>query len=640
MRGGAVEMSARRYAILAGLAFFVLFVAGNLIANSWFRAARLDLTANHLYSISPGTREVLSPRELSEPITLTFFYSRDAAAASPDLQAYAARVREMLQSYQAASRGRIRLIEVNPKPFTDEEDEAAQAGLQPVTLREGDDPIYFGLSGANAIDDKRAISYFDVTREPFLEYEVTRLVYELEHPDPPKAALITSLPLDPAMAQVSAQFGQRPSAFASELGRFMHVEKLAPDFAAIPADATELIIIHPGPLTPAQTFAIDQFIMQRGRAFIALDPASMAAAQSGADPSNPFAPQGAAPTSSSLPALLTAWGLAMTPEVVLDGDAALPVQTQTPDGRQVQAPQPLFFRVDPDRLAKDDLITAPLTRGLNFGMAGALTWSERQGLTITPLARTTAATMRIPAEAALMRPSPFDLMQSWAPASRIETVALRLSGVLPSAFPNGSPEGVTLPEGAQALRQSRQAAEIVLVSDADFLEDDFYVDPQRGATFADNGSFAINAIDVLGGSQALVSLRARAPALRRMVLVDRLAADAQRRIESRQQELQADLQETEQRLQQLRARGQGSGYFSGELGAELSPEERTEVDRFTQRVTDVRRQLRGVARDLRGDIDRLKAVVVFVNMWLAPLLVAGAGLYLFWRRQRRARRPS
>jgi ABC-2 type transport system permease protein len=28
---------------------------------------------------------------------------------------------------------------------------------------------------------------------------------------------------------------------------------------------------------------------------------------------------------------------------------------------------------------------------------------------------------------------------------------------------------------------------------------------------------------------------------------------------------------------------------------------------------------------------------VFINVWLMPLLVAGAGLFFFWRRQRRAR---
>ena len=37
-------MSARRFALLASFAFFLIFVAANVIANSWLRPLRLDLT--------------------------------------------------------------------------------------------------------------------------------------------------------------------------------------------------------------------------------------------------------------------------------------------------------------------------------------------------------------------------------------------------------------------------------------------------------------------------------------------------------------------------------------------------------------------------------------------------------------------
>lgn len=41
-------MSGRRFALIAALALFVIFIAGNLIANTWFRTWRLDLTENQL----------------------------------------------------------------------------------------------------------------------------------------------------------------------------------------------------------------------------------------------------------------------------------------------------------------------------------------------------------------------------------------------------------------------------------------------------------------------------------------------------------------------------------------------------------------------------------------------------------------
>src|SRR5690349_20509525 len=160
-------MSARRFALFAAFALLIMFVAANVTANSWFRSWRLDLTENHLYTLSPGTQRTLD--RLSEPVELTLYYSRDAASSEPQLQAYASRVREMLQTVQARSHGRVRFVEIDVKPFSEEEDRAVEAGIQPVRRTQDDDPIYFGLTGANAIDDKRTIPFFDAQREPFLE---------------------------------------------------------------------------------------------------------------------------------------------------------------------------------------------------------------------------------------------------------------------------------------------------------------------------------------------------------------------------------------------------------------------------------------------------------------------------------------
>ncbi|MGD9965108.1 MAG: Gldg family protein [Hyphomonadaceae bacterium] len=644
-------MSARRFALLAAFALFVAFVAANLIANSWFRSWRLDLTENQLYSISSGTQRTL--HDLTEPVQLTLYYSRDAARTAPQLQVYASRVREMLQTFQARSGGKVRFAEVNVEPFTEAEDAAAEAGIQPLRPFEGADPIYFGLTGANAINDTRTIPVFDPQREAFLEYELTRLIYELENPDRTRVALITSLPIDPAAASNPAFGVASQSVFATEMGRLLDVTKLAPDFANIDDDFDVLAIIHPGALSQRQLYAIDQFILRKGRAFIALDPASMMSMQgSGFDPFNPAA---ATPSASTLEPLLGAWGVAMTPGVVLDLEGALPVQVQDPTtGQAGQAPQPLFIQIPADQLDRADLMTAWLRRGINFGLAGGLTYSERPDVDVHPLARTSGRTMRLPAEQAMMRPSPYDILNMWPPSGgRVENIALRLSGELETAFPEGRPPAPPPPDAedaapaqeeapmqeetpqAEPLTRSATPAQIVIVSDVDFLADDFYVDPQSGGTAADNASFALNAIDVLGGSDALVSLRSRAPAQRNMELVENMERDAQRRIETRQQELEADLQQTQARLEELQARGRGSGFFAGDLGAELTPEEQQEVDRFRAREGEIRTELRGLVRDLRGDIERLQAIVIFINVWLAPLLVAGVGLFLFWRRQRR-----
>ena len=78
MRGGG----RRRLQSLAAIGLgAVLFVALVLLAQTTLRGLRLDLTKDALYTVSDETREILD--ELSEPVTLTLYFSADAAEGVP-----------------------------------------------------------------------------------------------------------------------------------------------------------------------------------------------------------------------------------------------------------------------------------------------------------------------------------------------------------------------------------------------------------------------------------------------------------------------------------------------------------------------------------------------------------------------------
>jgi len=220
------------------------------------------------------------------------------------------------------------------------------------------------------------------------------------------------------------------------------------------------------------------------------------------------------------------------------------------------------------------------------------------------------------------------------PAARQETIALRISGKLASVFPVRPATVVAPPNEAHLVAASGEAT-IILVSDVDLLDDNFYLNGPRGQPLLDNGAFVLNAIDQLGGSDALVSLRSRAPSMRRMDVVEGIRNNAQARMVETQEELQAELAETEQELRALEAKGQGSGFFSGNLGAELTSEERAQIERFRAKTVDVRKQLRAVERGFRTELDKLEGWLIVLNVWLAPILVAVAGVYMMLRRQRR-----
>jgi len=625
-------MSARRYALLVFAALAVIFLASNVIVSSWFAGARLDLTQHRLYSLSKGTRQTL--RDLNEPITLTFYYSRDAAANIAQVRTYGARVRELLQTYARRSGGRVRVLEVDPVRFTDAEDEAVAAGLQPINPGPGADPIFLGITGANAVDEKVTIPQLSWDREPFLEYELTRLISELQSTGRKKLALITALPWEPSLAggdpRIAAQSGQ-PYA-VGELTRLIDVEKLPQDFSAIEDDTDLVAVIHPWALTEQQLYQIDQFVMNKGRVLFIVDPAAIMT--EGAQ--NPFGmPQATAPTSSNVAPLLEKWGVAVSEDAVIDRTRALPIQTMGPGGQPIVMPQPLFFEIPGDQLGREDLVTAALVRGINVGAPGAVTWSAVPGIEVTPLARTSGDTMRISAQQAASRPDPAMLLQQYVGSQRQETVAVRIAGKLPSAFGAVRPATVASAPDAQHAATSVDNSAVVLIADVDFLDDNFYLGGQQRQPLVDNAALLLNAVDQLSGSTALLSLRARAPSLRRMEVVENIRNNAQARMVETQGALQAELAATEQRLRELEERGQGSGFFAGNLGAELTGEERAQIEEFRAKTLQVRKQLRAVERGYRTDLDALEGWLILLNVWLAPILVAGAGVFWIMRRQRR-----
>jgi len=104
----------------------VLFLAFNVFTGASLSGARIDMTENGLYTLSQGTRNVL--KDLKEPVTLRFYFSKGLAQQAPGLVSYAQRVQELLGEYAAESNGNLTLLVKDPEPFSDTEDEAVAYG--------------------------------------------------------------------------------------------------------------------------------------------------------------------------------------------------------------------------------------------------------------------------------------------------------------------------------------------------------------------------------------------------------------------------------------------------------------------------------------------------------------------------------
>ena len=122
------------FSILGLLLLFFIIVFINIIIS--YANLRWDLTEDKLYSLSKGTKHIIS--NIRMPITIKFFYTRTNPHVPTYIKLYAKRVLEFLEEYEHASKGKIKIEIYDPKPDSDEEEWAEKYGLRSVETGQGD----------------------------------------------------------------------------------------------------------------------------------------------------------------------------------------------------------------------------------------------------------------------------------------------------------------------------------------------------------------------------------------------------------------------------------------------------------------------------------------------------------------------
>ena len=642
-------MSANRQRNLGTLSLVLLalvFVAAVTANNSLLTGLRIDLTDDNLYTVSPGTRNVLA--SIVEPINVYLFFSDSETADIAPLRNYANRVREMLEELESAGGGNLVLHVIDPVPFSEDEDRAAQFGLQPITLGLGQS-LYFGLAATNSVGDEEVIEIFNPDRERFLEYELARLIYSLARPDRVvvgvHAGVSMTAGFDPQTQRVT-----EPWVVYGQAGQLFEMRSLPPGFTEIEEDVGVLWLVHPRSLEDDTLYAIDQFVMGGGRALIFVDPFAEVDMAAAMDPAAM-----AAGSASDLEPLLSGWGVEFsTGEVVADNQYALSVTT----GLSMRPVRHLgLLGLDATAIDPEDVITDGLYN-INVGTAGHFSVAEGSTAALQPLLSSSSDAETLPSIQMQMLTDPEALLDDFAPSGESYILAARLTGPLNSAFPDGPPaealpdadgdlaedsDGTVdgLPEGTDGAHlASTDSANVILVGDVDILSDRLWVQQQNflgqtlATAFANNGDFLINALDNLSGSADLIGIRARGTYSRPFTRVQALRRQADAQFRQTEQRLQAELTETESRLSELQDARTDQGSLL------MSDEQQAEIQRFLDEQVRIRQELRGVQRNLDRSIERLGTVLQFINIGLVPLLLTAVALSAVIVRRRRAEKKS
>ena len=611
---------------LAIALLLVGLVLVNYLASSL--PVRFDATREGIYTLSPGTKAMLA--KISEPISLDFYFSKDAAGLPVAYKNYADRVREMLRQYVRASRGKVTLNLIDPEPDSAAEEKATAGGLQPQRVETGGDPFYLGLVATQA-DQQKAVGALTPDREQFLEFDVSELIYSIQQTDKKKLGLLTSLPLQGAPANpMMGQGGQEGQYVINEWQDTFDIVTVDPAATELPAGLDALAVIHPENLSPRLQFAIDQFLLGGHPVFLAVDPSSQFFKQQGGQMAMLNGPS--PNVSSDLPVLLGGWGISYDPHQIV-GNNEESTQVRLPN--QSIARYPVWLSLTHDDFNAKALPTAQLNSML-FIEPGSVGLKAGTDLTFTPLVETSAAAGELDA-AAIQMAQPEDIARQLKPSGK-KTIAALITGKFKSAFPAGAPKDEKAPKAAAAasshLTSSAATSTLLIVADTDWLFDDYSIRKFSilGTTAAeplnDNLSFAANSLDFLSGSQDLISIRGKGNSLRPFTVVARMEAKANDKYEAKLTALEAQLNDVQAKLGDL----QGKKNEGNRLVA--SPEVTKAIEDFQKQQATLRGERRAIRRVLREDIDSLENRLLIFNLIASPLLVCLFGVWFYRSRQK------
>ncbi len=654
---------------LAIVCILVITLCSILITQRAVGHIGVDLTQEHLYTLSPGTRGIL--RGIGKPLTVKLYYSRVAATKGPEQirfwNNYYLYVRALLEEYARLGKGKIDLQIIDPRPFSDAEDDAIRSGVQKFALSQ-DENFFFGLVVSNEFEKEKVIPFFEPDRQRFVEYDVSKVISELTQPEKKTVGVISSLPvigsdMSPQIMQFMRMQGQQPQApwmIVEDLRSKYEVRKAQIIDGAVEDGIDYLMVVHPKDLDEPTLFAIDQFVMKGGKLIVFVDPNCMVD-MAPQDPSNPYAGM-MHDSASNLNALLSGWGVEMrwtvkkdeqtgtetkTPQVAVDRTLA-----QTASRTRYEPPQSFlpFLLLNEECMSEDVVISADL-HAIHLRFAGALRKTGADGVRFDPLLSTTkVGTVWQPASVMELRGAgPANIRDAVIDGDTPVVLACLLTGEFKTNFPEGldaaepapaTRPAETPPPGANVITAAKDGAAVVVVADVDCISDRVayrrsFFGPQK---IADNASLVYNILGFLSGDDALISIRSRGKFSRPFKVVEEIEEQAE---EKTRDEIKAFTTQAEQADKDLRALEQTATQENIHI---VRREFLAKRQQLQQTVEDANRKIRRLRNRRREDVEALESTIKLVNNVVPPvvilLIATGLAAFRYFRAKHYAARRT
>jgi ABC-type uncharacterized transport system involved in gliding motility auxiliary subunit len=594
-----------------------------------------DFTEKQIHTLSKGTRAILG--ELDTPVVIRYYASRNTDFVPAEIKLHMRRVDDLVKEYAYLSKGKLRVENLDPQPDTDAEDSANLDGIN--GQRMNDQNLYFGLA-ISCLDRTSVIPFIDPRDETMLEYHLSKAIAEVSTPVKAKIGIMSALNLKGAPAMMPGQPPTPGWVIYQQLKQSFDLVDIPLQSPVIDPKAIKvLLLFHPAGITPEAEFAVDQYLLGGGTVVACLDAFSVAAQMTGGG--NPMMGQQGNPTTSTLPTLLTAWGVSFESAKVL----ADPTLATKLGGDRLGLAVLTLNKDSMPQQEQGNVITKDLA-SVTFFLPGAITKTGGGGVAANTLMKSTTSAGFVDA----MRASQLDpsLTTTFKSSGTAYDLVTHLAGSFKTAFPDGKPKAEDASPDEKKdekkdeakpvyLKEATNPGNVFLIADIDAFHDRFAYNVQNfgGTQLASpangNASLLFNLLDQAVGSKHLIGSRSRSAIRRPFTVVQQMESDFNKQVGSKIEEFQEKQKAAQQKLSELQAqKTRGSELY-------LSPEQEAEIRNLRKEQVEYSKLIREQEKELRRQKDKLAGKITLINVAAMPAIVILFGFILFIQRRRSTR---
>jgi ABC-type uncharacterized transport system involved in gliding motility auxiliary subunit len=651
--------------ITALLVIAVLVALNFLVGGVGFGNFRVDLTQDGLYTLSPGTKNILGRINPDEPVTIRFFATNDDRVMPNVLKPHARTIEDLLLEFEKQGGGNVALEVIHPNPDTDDEDKAKEDEVRGMQVNQEGDNIYLGMT-IKCLDKKEVLPFLSPDDATALEYEVSRAINKVLKQNKTVVGLMSALPVGGSpMFPFQRQRGQEPWAIIQQIKADYEVRDVPVTTDKIDPDITVLLVIHPADITETAEFAIDQYLLGGGNVVALVDPQSLLS-QAYSGQQNPMTGQPGAQIngSSDLNNLFKAWGIGYKRDMITaDMNYRGMIQGRV---------NPTALQIPAKGINNDSRFTSGL-QSLTFMGAGSFSVEKKEGLDAITLANSSEASELIDTAAAekLRRED----LTNFNASGKKQILAVHLKGKFKTAFPKGRPQApgakesggaeqdATKPAAAassdapapavsattapaapvaeakkeekkdDSLKESKDSERsVVLFADSDMLYDAFCLrQGDLGVGLVANGGnlpMLLNTIEVLAGGGDLIQVRNRKSPIRPFSKLKEMRESVEEKFRPKLISLEAERQKIADSLSKARPQ------LDMKKGALLiDPKTMNDIKEMEKNSRSIEREVREIRKEVNKEVERNKSWLKWLNVFAVPKFLLLYGVIAAYRRR-------